>query len=106
MQRFCYRTGSTTRRAMLRIRDAAGLRRSDIDTVAGTGRVALVEIGSKVHEGPPKTAARRRAKSLPSSVTTGLARHLEQLVRATYVFSSRADKKRHDAAGLSCRSVQ
>ena len=100
MQRFCYRTGSTTRRAMLRIRDAAGLRRSDIDTVAGTGRVALVELGSKV------TAARRRAKSLPSSVTTGLARHLEQLVRATYVFSSRADKKRHDAAGLSCRSVQ
>jgi integrase len=47
--------------ATLRIGEAVGLRRSDIDTVAGTLRVAnnIVEVGSKLHEGPPKTAAGR-----------------------------------------------
>jgi integrase len=85
--------------ATLRIGEAAGLRRSDIDTVAGTLRVAnnIVEVGSKLHEGPPKTAAGRRTMSLPSSVTAELARHLERFAGATYVFSSRNGGPLHAA---------
>jgi integrase len=85
--------------ATLRIGEAVGLRRSDIDTVAGTLRVAnnIVEVGSKLHEGPPKTAAGRRTMSLPSSVTAELARHLEQFAGVTYVFASRNGGPLHAA---------
>ena len=85
--------------ATLRIGEAVGLRRSDIDTVAGTLRVAnnIVEVGSKLHEGPRKTAAGRRTMSLPSSVTAELARHLEQFAGVTYVFASRNGGPLHAA---------
>jgi hypothetical protein len=41
----------------LRIGEAAGLRRIDLDLVTGHLRVAnnLLEVGSLLHEGPPKT---------------------------------------------------
>jgi len=67
--------------ATLRIGEASGLRRSDIDIVAGTTRVAnnVVEVAGKLHEGLPKTAAARRVMRLPASLIDDLAEHLDRL---------------------------
>ena len=76
--------------ATLRIGEATGLRRSDIDLVAGTIRVAnnVVEVAGKLHEGLPKTAAGRRAMRLPPSLVDELAEHLDRFSGATYVFAT------------------
>jgi integrase len=76
--------------ATLRIGEATGLRRSDIDVVAGTIRIAnnVVEVAGKLHEGPPKTAAGRRTMRLPSSVVDELAAHLDRFAGTKYVFPS------------------
>jgi len=67
--------------ATLRLGEAAGLRRVDVDVDAGTIRVAnnVVEVSSKLHEGPPKTAASRRTMTLPASVMAELEEHLNGL---------------------------
>jgi len=74
--------------ATLRIGEAAGLRRADVDAVAGTLRVAnnLVEVSGRSHEGPPKTGAGRRAMTLPASVVAELGDHLRHHAARTYVF--------------------
>jgi integrase len=74
--------------ATLRIGEATGLRRSDVDVIAGTIRIAnnVVEVAGKLHEGPPKTAAGRRTMRLPSSLLDELADHLDRFSGATYVF--------------------
>jgi integrase len=74
--------------ATLRIGEAAGLRRSDVDFATGSIRVAnnVVEVGSKQHEGPPKTRAGQRTMTLPASVAAELARHLELYAERHYVF--------------------
>jgi integrase len=76
--------------ATLRIGEATGLRRSDVDVVSGTIRVAnnVVEVAGKLHEGPPKTAAGRRAMRLPPSLVDELAEHLDRFSGATYVFAT------------------
>jgi hypothetical protein len=74
--------------ATLRIGEAAGLRRTDVDVVAGTLRVVnnLVELRGQLHEAPPKTDAGRRTMSLPTSVVADLAVHLERFPGEVYVF--------------------
>lgn len=76
--------------ATLRIGEATGLRRSDIDVAAGTIRIAnnIVEVGGKLHEGPPKTAAGRRTMRLPSSLVDELDEHLDRFAGPTYAFVS------------------
>jgi integrase len=76
--------------ATLRIGEATGLRRADVDVVAGTIRVAnnVVEVAGKLHEGPPKTAAGRRAMRLPPSLVDELASHVDQFSGTTYVFAT------------------
>jgi len=74
--------------ATLRIGEAAGLRRADIDVEAGTLRVAssVVEVGGKLIEGPPKTAAGRRTMTMPASVMGELEDHLARYAGPTHVF--------------------
>jgi integrase len=87
----CYRAMVLTMAwATLRIGEATGLRRSDIGLVAGAIRVAnnMAEVAGKLHEGPPKTAAGRRAMRLPPSLVDELAEHLDRFSGATYVFAT------------------
>jgi integrase len=72
----------------LRIGEATGLRRMDLDLAAGSLRIAnnVVEVGSCLHEGPPKTAAGRRSMTLPPSVATELRVHVAYSVSSRYVF--------------------
>jgi len=72
----------------LRIGEASGLRRIDLDLAAGSLRIAnnVVEVGSRLHEGPPKTAAGRRSMTLPPSVATELRVHVAYSVSSRYVF--------------------
>jgi integrase len=72
----------------LRIGEAAGLRRIDLDLAAGRLRVAnnVVEVGSRLHEGPPKTAAGRRSMTLPTSVAAELRVHVARSASSRYVF--------------------
>jgi integrase len=74
--------------ATLRIGEAAGLRRADLDLLAGTLRVAnnLVELRGQLIEGPPKTEAGRRSMSLPASIRADLAVHLDRFAGEVYVF--------------------
>jgi integrase len=74
--------------ATLRIGETAGLRRADLDPLAGTLRVAnnLAELQGQLYEGPPKTDAGRRAMSLPASIPADLAVHLERFAGEVYVF--------------------
>jgi hypothetical protein len=64
--------------ATLHIGEAIGLRRSDLDLRTGRLRVAnnVVEVSGRLHEGPPKTNAGRRAMTLPPSVVAELRFHV------------------------------
>ena len=83
--------------ATLRIGEATGLRRSDVDVVAGTIRISnnVVEVAGKLHEGPPKTAAGRRTMRLPSSLMDELADHMDRFSGSTYVFTRPDDELLH-----------
>ena len=83
--------------ATLRIGEAMGLRRSDLDLAAGTLRVAnnLVEVGGQLHEGPPKTAAGQRTMRLPPSLVTELVDHLDRFAGDTYVFAASSGGSLH-----------
>jgi integrase len=72
----------------LRIGEAAGLHRADIDPLAGTLKVAnsLVEVHGRLVEGPPKTAAGRRTMTMPASVMDELADHIDRFASPTHVF--------------------
>ncbi|HZT66035.1 MAG TPA: site-specific integrase [Acidimicrobiales bacterium] len=74
--------------ATLRIGEAAGLRRADLGPDATTLRVAnnVVEVGGRVHEGPPKTSAGQRTMRLPASVAAELSGHLDRHGGDPYVF--------------------
>ena len=76
--------------ATLRIGEAMGLRRIDLDLSAGRLRVAnnLVEVAGRRYEGPPKTKAGRRSMTLPSSVVADLRLHVARYGNAPYVFST------------------
>ena len=86
--------------ATLRIGEAAGLRRSDIDTVARTLRVAndIVEVGSKLHEGPPKTAGGRRSYESSPRLLWGLLASAPVGLNdgSTWTFSAAPREGRHD----------
>jgi integrase len=72
----------------LRIGEAIGLRRSDINLDAGTIRIEnnAVQVLGRPIEGPPKTKAGRRSMTLPSSVVDDLGAHLERQPGSKYVF--------------------
>jgi hypothetical protein len=79
---------SSNYRKELRISEAAGLRRKDVDLAAGTIRIEnnAVQVLGRVIEGPPKTRAGRRSMTLPPSVMEDLRVHLERQPGSTYVF--------------------
>lgn len=76
--------------ATLRIGEAIGLRRSDLDLRSGRIRVTnnVVEVGGKLHEGPPKTRAGRRTMTLPPSVVAELRLHIARFGGSPYVFTT------------------
>jgi integrase len=76
--------------ATLRMGEAAGLRRVDVDPVAGTVRVAnnVTDVRGKLIEGPPKTNAGRRTMTMPASVMGELCEHLDRYAGDRYVFTS------------------
>ncbi len=80
----------TTAYATLRIGEAAGLRRVDVDPLHGTLRVAnsLVEVSGRLIEGPPKMAAGRRTMTMPASVMGEVEEHLERFAGPTHLFSA------------------
>ncbi|MHB1447166.1 MAG: tyrosine-type recombinase/integrase [Acidimicrobiales bacterium] len=80
--------------ATLRIGEATGLRRLDVDLVAGTLRVEnnVVQVGGRLVEGPPKTKAGRRKMTMPASVMTELAEHLDRQPGSTYLFGPRGER--------------
>ncbi|MGB9112679.1 MAG: tyrosine-type recombinase/integrase [Acidimicrobiales bacterium] len=80
--------------ATLRIGEAMGLRKIDLDLSAGRLRVAnnLVEVEGHLHEGPPKTKAGRRAMTLPASVVSDLRLHVMQFGNVPYVFTTATGK--------------
>ena len=64
----------------LRWGELAGLRRSDVDLVAGTIAITrkLGEVNGRLEFGPPKSAAGRRTIGLPSFVLRALELHIER----------------------------
>ncbi len=80
--------------ATLRIGEAMGLRRIDLDLKVGRLRVAnnLVEVAGRRYEGPPKTKAGRRSMTLPSSVAVDLRLHVARYGDSSYVFSTMSGK--------------
>jgi integrase len=78
----------------LRIGEAAGLRRVDVDIAAGSIRVAnnVVQVRYRPVEGPPKTKAGRRSMTLPASVVAELAVHLDCQPGRNYVFGPNGDR--------------
>jgi integrase len=76
--------------ATLRIGEATGLRRIDLDLSGGRVRVAnnLVEVAGHRYEGPPKTKAGRRSMTLPPSVVADLRLHVVRYGDSPYVFST------------------
>jgi len=74
--------------ATLRIGEALGLRRLDLDLKAGRVRIAnnLVEVAGRRYEGSPKTKAGRRSMALPSSVVADLRMHVARHRDDPYVF--------------------
>jgi len=83
--------------ATLRIGEVLGLRRIDLDLNAGRLRVAnnLVEVGSRLHEGPPKTRAGRRSMTLPASVVADLRIHVAKFGGGSYVFTTPSGRPWH-----------
>jgi len=90
--------------ATLRIGEAAGLRRIDIDVEAGTLRVAnsLVEVSGRLIEGPPRTAAGRRTMTMPASVMGEAEDHLERFTGPTHLFSALRGGLLHPDAWRGC----
>jgi integrase len=76
--------------AILRIGEAIGLRRSDLDLHTGRLRVAnnVVEVAGKLHEGPPKTKAGLRSMTLPPSIVAELRLHVARFGGSHYVFTT------------------
>jgi len=83
--------------ATLRIGEAIGLRRSDLDLHLGRLRIAnnVVEVGGKLHEGHPKTKAGRRAMTLPPSIVTELRVHVTRFGGGSYVFATKDHELLH-----------
>ena len=80
--------------ATLRIGEACGLRREDVDLEGGALRVArsVTEVSGQLVEGPPKTAAGRRSMTVPTSVIEELAAYLEAAGTRPYLFGSKAGR--------------
>jgi len=78
----------------LRIGEACGLRRRDVDLDAGTLRIEnnAVQVLGRMVEGPPKTKAGRRTMTLPSSVLDELGHHLVRQPGTTYVFGPSGER--------------
>ena len=74
-------------RAALRIGEAIGLRRSNLDLRTGRLWVAnnVVEVSGRLHEGPPKTSAERRTMRLPPSVVAEPRLHVLRFGGSRYV---------------------
>lgn len=85
--------------ATLRIGEAAGLRRSDVDLTVGSLRVAnnVVEVKGSAVEGPPKTKAGRRTMTMPPSVMAELGEHLGRQPGTTYVFGPSGVRPLHSS---------
>ena len=83
--------------ATLRIGEATGLRKSDLDLHHGRLRVAnnVVEVAGKLHEGPPKTKAGGRSMMLPPSVVAELRLHVARFGGTSYVFTASDDVPWH-----------
>jgi integrase len=66
----------------LRIGELAGLQRRRVHLLRGTVEVVsiAVEVGGRLHVGPPKTRASRRTVGLPRLVVASLDRHLAAYV--------------------------
>ena len=80
--------------ATLRIGEASGLRRRDVDLDTGSIRIAnsAVQVLGRPVEGPPKTRAGLRSMTLPPSVMKDLALHLDRQSGLTYVFGPSGDR--------------
>jgi integrase len=80
--------------ATLRIGEAAGLRRIDVDLHAGAIRIAndAVHVLGRTIEGSLKTKAGRRSMTLPASVIEDLAAPLDCQPGATYVFGPSGER--------------
>lgn len=74
--------------ATLRIGEACGLKRDDIDLDKGTLSVrrSVTEVSGRLVDGPPKTKAGRRTLALPSSVLDELGLHLGHWSGNPWVF--------------------
>ena len=80
--------------ATLRIGEAAGLRRIDVDRGPGTIRVAnnVVQVRGRAIQGPPKTKAGRRSMTLPASIAAELSDHLDRQAGSNYVFGPSGER--------------
>jgi len=78
----------------LRIGEASGLRRSDVNLDAGTIRIEnnAVQVLGRPIEGPPKTKAGRRSMTLPPSIIDDLGAHLDRQPGARYVFGPSGER--------------
>jgi integrase len=80
--------------ATLRLGEVSGLRRSDVDLIAGTIRIEnnAVQVSGRMVEGPPKTRAGRRTMTLPPSLVHDLAAHLGVQPGTRYVFGPSGER--------------
>jgi integrase len=78
----------------LRIGEASGLRRSDVNLDAGTIRIEnnAVQVLGRPIEGPPKTNAGRRSMTLPPSIIDDLGDHLDHQPGCKYVFGPSGER--------------
>jgi len=78
----------------LRIGEASGLRRSDVNLDAGTIRIEnnAVQVLGRPVEGPPKTRAGRRSMTMPASIVEELACHLDRQPGTKYVFGPSGER--------------
>jgi len=78
----------------LRIGEASGLRRSDVNLDAGTIRIEnnAVQVLGRPIEGPPKTKAGRRSMTLPPSVIDDLGAHLDRQPGCKCVFGPSGER--------------
>jgi integrase len=78
----------------LRIGEASGLRRRDVDLDAGTIRIEnnAVQVRGRPIEGPPKTKAGRRTMTLPASVIDDLNGHLQRQPGSQDVFGPSGER--------------